>query len=90
MWFCCVGVPQGLVVMSMELDEVFNNMFVGKVPPSWAEKSYPSLKPLGGYINDLLNRYAELDQNSVHGTVWWNKTMDRYVVHDIRSVNDII
>ncbi|XP_045771343.1 dynein axonemal heavy chain 3 isoform X1 [Maniola jurtina] len=47
---------QGLAIMSSEL-EGCNDAFVkGIVPPAWMAKSYPSMKPLGSYVADLLAR----------------------------------
>eukprot|EP00930_Biecheleria_cincta_P034372 TRINITY_DN23765_c0_g1_i1.p1 TRINITY_DN23765_c0_g1~~TRINITY_DN23765_c0_g1_i1.p1 ORF type:complete len:4302 (-),score=866.21 TRINITY_DN23765_c0_g1_i1:110-13015(-) len=47
---------QGLLLMSLDLEQVFLSIFNGKTPAMWLANSYPSLKPLGGYTNDLVER----------------------------------
>eukprot|EP01047_Picozoa_sp_COSAG01_P001177 COSAG01_NODE_25_length_37050_cov_211.559119_13_plen_3716_part_00 len=49
---------KGLVVMSAELDAVGKSLAVGFVPEMWMKVSYPNLKPLAGYVADLLERLA--------------------------------
>lgn len=46
----------GFVVMSQELEIIFNSLFDNKVPDVWHKVSYPSLKPLGSWINDFVDR----------------------------------
>jgi dynein heavy chain len=47
---------KGLVVMSRELEDMGNSMVNGWVPDMWKAVSYPSLKPLGSWVTDLLKR----------------------------------
>lgn len=64
---------KGQVLMSPDLEELYVSMSIGKVPLAWERKSYPSLKPLGSYINDLLARLQFLQNWIDHDVpnVFW-------------------
>jgi dynein heavy chain len=47
---------KGLLLMSQQLEGAFLQMYDGKTPGMWLAKSYPSLKPLGSYVSDLVER----------------------------------
>lgn len=47
---------KGEVLLSTALELALNQILDGKVPAMWLAQSYPSLKPLGGYIKDLCDR----------------------------------
>ncbi|KAJ3201941.1 Dynein heavy chain 7, axonemal [Entophlyctis luteolus] len=47
---------RGLVVMNAELEDLSKSILISRVPSMWASKSYPSLKPLGAYVTDLVAR----------------------------------
>jgi dynein heavy chain len=51
---------KGLVVMSSELEDLGNSMVLGRVPAAWQAAAYPSLKPLGPWVADLLQRLSTL------------------------------
>ncbi|CAB0036402.1 unnamed protein product [Trichogramma brassicae] len=64
---------KGYIIMSSSLEEIYASMCIGKVPQAWLKKSYPSLKPMNSYINDLLQRIAFLQDwidNDVPMVFW--------------------
>lgn len=53
---------KGLVVMSELLEKMSLSLFSNQVPAVWASKAYPSLKPLGSWVNDLNARIEFLQK----------------------------
>lgn len=55
--------------MSEEMERVYHSFINNQVPALWANAAYPSLKPLGGWVKDLVLRTAFVDVriNDVHG-----------------------
>ncbi|CEM19434.1 unnamed protein product [Vitrella brassicaformis CCMP3155] len=47
---------KGLVVMSAELETMYNSFLFQKVPTIWLNAAYPCLKPLASWVNDFIER----------------------------------
>ncbi|KAG2424724.1 hypothetical protein HXX76_014300 [Chlamydomonas incerta] len=64
---------RGLALMSGELDGVGRALYDGKVPAAWLRRSFPSLKPLGAYVKEVLERVAFFQSWVDDGapTVFW-------------------
>ncbi|XP_060075174.1 dynein axonemal heavy chain 6-like [Ylistrum balloti] len=58
---------KGMVVMSEALEGVYNAFLNKQVPTMWANAAYPSLKPLGSWVEDLTYRTAFIDNWIRHG-----------------------
>lgn len=50
----------GELQMSPKMEDLMNNLFLDRVPPTWAKMAYPSLKGLGTWINNLMDRAGQL------------------------------
>lgn len=63
----------GLQVMSAQLEVASRQIYDGKIPDLWLKSSYPSLKPLAGYVSNLLERIAFLQKWIDEGmpVVYW-------------------
>jgi len=66
---------KGLLLMDHTLEAAYMAIFDGKVPPMWLGKSYNSLKPLGSYVNDLVERIKFFEtwiQNGIPVIFWFS------------------
>ncbi|KAM4706665.1 dynein axonemal heavy chain 6 [Discoglossus pictus] len=51
----------GFVVMSEEMERIYKSFLNNQVPTLWADAAYPSLKPLGSWVKDLVLRIAFIE-----------------------------
>lgn len=58
---------QGYMVMSEVLDKMYVKIMNSKVPANWERWAYPSLKPLGSWFEDLLERVIFMENWLVNG-----------------------
>lgn len=59
--------------MSIQLEDMFNSFFNKLVPANWEKVAYPSLKPLGSWQLDFLERivfYKEWVDKDVINSYW--------------------
>nr|VZI05919.1 unnamed protein product [Spirometra erinaceieuropaei] len=64
---------KGLVVMSAPLEAMATSLFNNQVPALWANKAYPSLKPLASWMEDLqmrINFIQEWIDNGIPVVYW--------------------
>ncbi|TRY65354.1 hypothetical protein DNTS_005929 [Danionella cerebrum] len=54
----------GLVVMSEEMERIYNSFLNNHVPDHWSHAAYPSLKPLGSWVRDLTLRTGFIEVSS--------------------------
>jgi dynein heavy chain len=53
---------KGFVIMSQELDQMYTAFLNNQLPKNWKKVSYPSLKPLGSWYLDLLERVVFMEK----------------------------
>ena len=58
---------KGLILLSVDLEQQYKSLALGRVPNSWTKLAYPSLKPLTSWFDDLIQRVAFMRRWLVNG-----------------------
>lgn len=64
---------KGIILMSGSLDTMYSALLKNQVPQNWQQVSYPSLKPLGSWVDDLNERirFMRLWAKTGHPKAYW-------------------
>jgi dynein heavy chain len=58
---------KGMIVMTLDLDKMYNSFLINQVPELFASVGFASLKPLGSWVVDLQSRIVFLQDWLEHG-----------------------
>ena len=59
---------KGFIVMSDDLEQIANALYINAVPIAWEKKSFNSLKPLSSWIDDINARIDFINSWIANGT----------------------
>lgn len=64
---------KGEVLLSEQLEGVYNSLLIGEIPQLWLKSSYPSLKPVASYVKDFMIRLGTFQNWVTNGApnVFW-------------------
>ena len=51
---------KGDLTISDDMEMLMDALYFEKIPPAWEKKSYPTLRTLGPWVSDVLQRAAQL------------------------------
>lgn len=68
---------KGAIVMTPELEIMAISLSVAKYPAFWSKFSYPSLKSLGGYVTNFIERLNFLQVS--YSLLWLNILIIRFI-----------
>lgn len=52
----------GSLTMTDTMEELMNSIAAQKLPPSWVKIAWPSERSLGSWVDNLLERFEQLDE----------------------------
>ncbi|RYG70338.1 hypothetical protein EON64_00425, partial [archaeon] len=59
----------GELTMSDQMDALKNSLYLDRIPANWQKRAWPSMRPLGSWLNDFMMRLSQLEE-------WQNNPAD--------------
>ena len=52
----------GELTMTENMEKLMDSIFLNRVPDTWAKLAFPSIRPLGSWMDNLSHRLLQLNQ----------------------------